>query len=123
MLDPMEIIIRRNDDSITSEELKERLERLPNWDNSISLEIRKEQRLLLKTIDPTILAAIFTMTGTALGALITGLLQIAKEKHKEEIVLVTKDGLRVQIKAGHAMDKIPELIRLMQSMHIETIRI
>ncbi len=119
----MEITIVRSDDTFTSQELKECLERLPDFDNSTTLEIRREQRLLLKMVDPTVLVAIFTMTGTAMGALITGILQIIQGKHKERIVLVTKDGLRIEIEARHAIDKIPELIKLLQSMEVQTIRI
>jgi hypothetical protein len=119
----MKITIVRSDDIFTSQELKERLEGLPDWDSSITLEIRQEQHLLLKTVDPTVLAAIFAMTGTALGALITGLLQVVRDKHKEKIVLVTKDGLRIEVEARHAQDKIPELIKLLRSMEVQTIRI
>jgi hypothetical protein len=119
----MEIRIVRSDDSLTSEELKENLERFSEWDNSITLEIRQEQRLLLKTVDPTVLAAIFTMAGTALGALISGLLQIAQVNYKEKVVLVTKDGLRIEVEARHAQDKIPELIKLLRFMEVQIIRV
>ena len=117
----MEIRIIRSDDTFGSQELKERLEQLPGWDSSITLEIRQEQRAPLKAIDPTILAAIFTMTGATLGALITGLLQIARESHKQKIVLVTKDGLRLEIESRRALEHIPELIKLLRSMEVEVI--
>lgn len=118
----MQIRIERSDDSLTSQELKELLEKLPEWDNSIKLEVIREQHLRLKNIDPTVVTAILTMAGTALGALISGLLKIAQANHKERIVLVTKDGLRIEVEARHALDKIPELIKLLRSMELEVIR-
>jgi len=111
----MRISIVRSDDTFTSQGLKEHLEGLPDWDSSIGLEIRQEQRLRLKTVDPTVLVAILTMSGTALGALITGLLQIVQDRHREKIILVTKDGLRIEVEARHAQDKIPEIIKLLRS--------
>ncbi|MCP4600169.1 MAG: hypothetical protein GY847_06480 [Proteobacteria bacterium] len=119
----MEIRIMRSDDTLTSQELKEQFEQLPCWDQSITLEVRQEQQRRLRTVDPTVLAAIFSAAGAALGALVTGLFQIAKATHKERVVLVSKDGLRIEIETRHALDKIPELIKLLRLMEVEIIRV
>ncbi len=119
----MEIQIITTDESLSNQEIKKRLESLPEWDNSISLEIRREEQDTLRSLDPTVLAAVLAMTGTALGALMTGLLQIAQAKNKEKIVLVTKEGLRIEVEAVNAQKKIPELIKLLKSMEINILRI
>lgn len=117
----MELIIIRRDDTWTSNELKDALEQLPNWDSSVELEIRSQQQHL-RTIDPTVLVAGFTMAGTVLGALIGGLLQII-QSNKEKIVLVSKNGLHIEIEARHAQKKLPELIKLLKSMEVEIIQV
>ena len=119
----MQIQIERSDDYLTSQELIDHIERLPFWNNSIKMEVHQVQLMRLKNIDPTVITAIFTMSGTALGALVTGLLKIAQEKHKEKIVLVSKNGLRIEIESKHALKKLPELIKLLQSMELEVIKV
>lgn len=119
----MEILIVRRDDTLSSKELKDRLENLPDWDNSIKLEIKDIQSIRLRSVDPTVLVAICGMAGGALGALITGILKVksAKESIREKVVLVTKDGLRIEIESRNALEKIPELIKLVKLMEIKRI--
>ena len=118
-----EVSIVSSDEKLSSKTLKGQLEQLAQWDRSIILETRTDNRAAYRGLDPTVLVAIFTMTGTAVGALITGVLQIAQTNSKEKIVLVSKEGLRVEIESRHAMSKIPELIKLLKSMDIDAIRL
>jgi hypothetical protein len=119
----MQIKIIRTDDTFCSQDLKDYFEKMPGWDTSVTLKIEQPQVKATRTIDPTVLVAIIGIVGTSLGALIAGLLQILQEKHRERIVLVTKSGLRIEVEARNAMDKVPELIKLVQSMDVEIIRI
>lgn len=118
-----ELRILRTDNSITSQEIVALLENMPEWDPSVVLEVRQEPHEALRTLDPTVVVALVTMTGTALGALVTGLLQIAQAISREKIVLETKDGLHIEIEARNARKRIPELIKLVKSMEIERIRL
>jgi hypothetical protein len=118
-----EIRIVSSDDVLSSNKLKEELEGVGGWDHSIRLETRVEEHALYRTVDPTVLVAIFTMSGTAIGALITGLLQIAQANAKEKIVLVSKNGSRIEIEAKDAQSKIPELVEMLKSMDVDIIRL
>jgi len=108
----MEIYIISNDGTFTSQELKERFEELPGWDGSITLVIPR-----LRTMDPTVLAAIFTMTGTALGALISGLLRIAQTRAKDRIVVELEGGRKLELEGpdiSKLMKDVPKLMELLK---------
>jgi hypothetical protein len=119
----MEIRVVRTDDSLTSRQLKERLETLPNWDDTIALEILQERGSHLRQVDQTVLVAAVSAIAATLGVLISGLLQIAQANYKERIVLVSKKGLRIEIETRHALKKLPELIELLKAMDTDRIEL
>jgi hypothetical protein len=119
----MEIRVVRTDDSLTSQQLKERLETLPNWDDAIALEILQERGSQLRQVDQTVLVATVSAIAATLGVLISGLLQIAQANYKERIVLVSKKGLRIEIETRHALKKLPELIELLKAMDTDRIEL
>jgi len=119
----MNINIKRSDDTLTSKELKRKLEELPEWHNLIKVEIQNEKSISLKSVDPSVLVAICTATGTALGVLIGGLTKIALATFKEKITIVLKDGSRIEIEARHATNKMPEIIKLFKSKDVKHIEL
>jgi hypothetical protein len=106
---------------IPSVELKRRCESVATWEEvSIELELH-ESRPNKRGVDPTILVAVVSFTGTALGALISGLLQIANASRQSKIILQGKNGTRLEVPANTPPDKIDELIdklRMIETEHI-----
>lgn len=111
----MEIMIVRKDDTFSSQSVKEALERQPDWDHSISLEVRLVQGLKLRSIDPTVLVAIVSAAGSMVGNLIVSLLQLVRQRGMEKIVLEFVDGRRIEIEAKDATKVLPELIKMLES--------
>jgi uncharacterized membrane protein YciS (DUF1049 family) len=74
--------------SLSGQNVKELLEAQSSWnDSSIQLEIRGSNRRYRGITDPTMLVAIVGVAGSAIGALLTGLLQIAQQNALKKIVL------------------------------------
>ena len=119
----MEIRIVRTDDNLTSQQLKERLETLPGWEQTITLEVLQERSTRLRQLDQAVLLATVSAVAATLGVLISGLLQIAQANYKERIVLVSKKGLRIELETRHALKKLPELIELLKLMDIDRIEL
>jgi len=117
-----EIFIERSDDTLSSVDLKLKLEKLPEWDNSINLKVRNKNSLPLRTgIDPTILVAACTMTGTLLVTLIGGLTKIALETFKEEVTIEFENGTKIKIKGRNVEKKLSEIRKLLESNEIKRI--
>lgn len=73
-------------------------------------------------VDPTVLVALVGVAGTALGALVTGLLKIASQKFDGCLELSGKDwSVKVPTTVTH--DELKKLIELAQSQAIEKIEI
>src|ERR1044072_9472161 len=61
----------------------------------VGLELRISSPF--RGVDPAGLVAVVTVIGTVVGALVTGLLQIAQSRQATTIVLSGKDGSRLEI--------------------------
>jgi ACT domain-containing protein len=107
--------------SIPSRELKRRFEnRTEGKEASIELELEPNISNT-RGIDPTVLVAIVSVTGTALGALVSGLLQVALANRQQKIIIQGKDGSRLEVPSDTSSEKIDELIdklRMMDVAHI-----
>ena len=102
--------IQITSENISSTELKRLLEsalQLVNID--IALEIRKSV-VKKRTIDPTVLVAAVGVIGTALGALITALLQVARQRASQKIVLVWSNGQSLEVPADMSSEELDNLI-------------
>lgn len=109
--------------SIPSRELKRRLESRTVWEaESIELALEANPSNT-RGIDPTVLVAIVSVTGTALGALISGLVQIALSSRQQKIILQGKDGSRIEIPSNTPSEKIDELIDKLRAMDVEHIHL
>jgi hypothetical protein len=74
-----------------------------------------------RTIEPTVVVAIVSTTGVALGALITGLLGLASQAHGKKIVIQTQRGTRIEVPINCPKEKVQEYIDLLKDL--ETARI
>jgi hypothetical protein len=108
--------VRVTSASLSTIELKQRLEMNDGIrDSAIELRIT-QNRPRLRGIEPTVLVALVSAGGTALGALITGLLQVARESHSSKIVVQGKDGKRLEFPADTPLDKIEEFKKLIKEL-------
>lgn len=109
--------------SIPSRELKRHCEnQIVLKEASIELDLR-DRRIDTRGIDSTVLVAVVSVTGTALGALVSGLLQIANARRQSKIILQTRDGSRLEIPSDTQSDRIDELIDKIKRMELEHIRL
>ena len=69
-----------------------------------------------RAIDPAILVAIIGSSGIALSSLISGLLNIARDRKSQKIVIQSKNGLRLEIPVNTPPEKISELIKQLRYM-------
>jgi hypothetical protein len=70
-----------------------------------------------RTLDPSILVAVVGVAGTALGALIAGLLKVSQERASQRIVIQGKDGTKLELPANTPPEKIDELIEKIRKMN------
>jgi hypothetical protein len=109
--------------SIPSQELKRRFESQIEQKN-IPLELTLEPNASsTRGIDPTVLIAIVSVTGTAFGTLISGLLQIAQSGRQGKIILQGKDGARLEIPSDTPPEKVDELIEKLRMIDVEHIHL
>jgi hypothetical protein len=109
--------------SIPSQELKWRLEsQIVLKESSIKLELEPKASTT-RGIDPTVLVAIVSVTGTAFGALVSGLIQVAQASRQGRIILQGKDGARLEIPSNIPIEKVDELIEKLRMMDVEHIHL
>jgi hypothetical protein len=84
--------------SISNDDLIESLESRPEWDShEMQLELRRPSATF-RSLEPTVVVAIVSGSATVVGALLTYLLTVAKEKDKGEIfVKVSNDDVEVRL--------------------------
>jgi hypothetical protein len=113
MVRQFEFVIVRQDDQLSSSELKSRLESTPCWDRSIQLQILKSE-LDTRPTDPTFLSAI-AAGSAAIGALFGALGGIAQSLGKQRIVVRWQNGASVEVEGRNAEDIIQRVIPLLAS--------
>lgn len=113
----IEIFIVRDDDDLTSEQLKQQLEQLPDWDSSIRLDVRMPEHQS-RQMDPSFLSAICTVGGTVLGALISSLLNAAQARGKQKITIQFPNGSSIEVEGRNATETLNKLLPLIESKTI-----
>ena len=108
--------------AFTSGELKQRFELEADLTQQISFSLR-EKGPKTRAVDPTILVAVVGAGGTALGALITGVLRIAGELKAGKISLQDKSGRKLKFPANSDPQNIQQLIQLLHSLEQPKIRV
>ncbi|MBU2503367.1 hypothetical protein KJ682_18710 [bacterium] len=89
-------------ETISLDEIKTVLESQPEWKASgISLDIKRPISKYRSSIDPTILIAIVSVVGTSLGTLVSGLLQIAKQKGEGKDSVSNKEWCKIGSSSEH----------------------
>lgn len=117
----MEMQIEISSETMPSINLKEYLEpQLSSIHSDVTLELRKA-KARLRHVDPTTLVAIVGAVGTGLGALITGLLQIAKQSSANKIIIQSEDGARIEFPADMTSEEIDMLIKKMGKLNAQRI--
>jgi len=97
----LEIVVESNWGSI--HELKRFLEGHDGW--SIT-GINLEPILRVRGMDPTILVAVVGAAGAGLGALISGLLAVARQSKTKKVIIQGRQGSRLEIPVDTPPDKV-----------------
>lgn len=118
----MELQIVISPEIMSIDKLKDNLE-AQNYERGVELilETRKSETRL-RGMDPTILVAIAGAGGAAIGALITGLLQILKQTIANKIVMQTRSGYRLEIPANLSPEEIEALIEKLRKLDTQGIK-
>jgi hypothetical protein len=70
----------------------------------------------VRGVDPRVVVALVSASSAAIGALLSGLLQIAKERCSGKITLQGNDGSRVEVPANTSPEKLNALIENVRQM-------
>lgn len=81
---------------IANSELLPRLSKELPPDSDVELRVAASETNT-RSLDPTVLVAIVGSSGTALGALIAGLLKVAISVKSRKIIIQGPDGVRVEV--------------------------
>jgi hypothetical protein len=84
----------------------------------VGFAMRVEQS---RSIGAGTLVALVGATGTALGALITGLLKLASERGAKQIILQGKSGRRVEMPVGLSKSEQQKLVDMARELDIDKI--
>ena len=117
----MEFYITSVSREIDLEDLRKILEERID-SNGITLEIRKLE-FILRGLDPTVLVAIVSALGTGLGALITGLLQIARQSTNKKIVMQSQSGQRLEVPADISPEELDALLEKLKELETQKVKV
>lgn len=74
-----------------------------------------------RSVEAAVLVAIVGAAGTALGALITGILKLANERSVQRVVVQGSSGRRIEIPAGLPQTEVDKLIALAKEIDVNKI--
>ena len=120
MQEILEIVLESN--FLSGIELRQRLEEDCRLADDVRFSVRKKGPRL-RAPDTAVLVAIIGSLGTTLVALISSVLQIAKEHKAAKIVLQSKDGRRIEFPADTPPAKIAQLAAIAKEMDGPVIQI
>ena len=115
-----EILI--NSRNYSREQIKSVLMNLEAWNSSWKIQ-EQDSGIRSRGLDPTILVAIVGATGTGVGALIAGLLQLINGKQDERIVLRSSNGKSIEFPANISPKKLDEMINKLKELEDEKFQI
>jgi|SRR5271157_3653 len=107
---------------LSAEDLKSALLRQLDSGTSIQLNVRKPS-IQFRGVDSTVLVATVSAMGTALGALIAGVLKLAQGAKSGKIVIQGSQGQRLEIPADTPEAKIDKLMERVKSLDNEALTI
>jgi len=100
---------------IAQDELQRLLVHRFGSNNAESISIHG-QSVRLRGGDATVLVALVSASSAAIGALLTGVLQIAKERCAGKISLQGNDGSRLEVPANIPPEKLDSLIETLRKL-------
>jgi hypothetical protein len=74
-----------------------------------------------RSLEAAILIAIVGATGTALGALITGVLKVAAQKGAQNVVIHGQSGRKIEVPADTTAERLEEFVRLAKDLDVDRI--
>ncbi len=83
----------------------------------------RAQTKATRDVDATIVVAVASATGAALGALLSGLLEIAKARKVQQVVFQGKDGRRLEVPAETPLDRIDAYLDRLRDMDADRIEL
>ncbi len=109
-------------ENIPLREIMESLTAQPEWDEKdILLKLKLPKSRYRSNIDPAVIVALVSALGTGITALLTGLLHVIKKNADSRIVMINKNGTRLEVPANTFLDKLDQLIEKVNKMDIEEI--
>jgi hypothetical protein len=102
-------------DEIAEDELRQLLNQRLSRDVAHNIVIQSGAPRL-RGADPALIVALVSASSAAIGALLTGLLQIAKERCSGRITLQASDGSRVDVPANTSPERLDALIENIREM-------
>ena len=112
----MQIQILIDSGLMSAEELKEQLEDTLSGNNAEARLRTERLGIRIRGMDPTILVAVVGAAGVSLGALISGLFQVAQQKSLKKIVVQSRDGARLEFPADTKPEEIDMLIEKVRAL-------
>ena len=101
---------------------RESIEKTISNEPGLSLQLRKPRRRI-RGMDPAVLVAIVGAGGTALGALIGGVLQIATLQRSRKVVIRGRTGRQIELTGDVEPDGIDKYIKIAREIDIDRIEI
>ncbi len=90
--------------------------------SALDLQVRAAPRVT-RSIDPTVLVAATSTVGAVVGALITGLLQLAQDRRSGSIIVVTRDGSRLEAPASVTAEQLDLLVTRARALDVAHIHV
>jgi hypothetical protein len=106
----LEIVLQ----DIDSESVRSRLAELPEMDGVAWTTPHEANNKPSRVLQPAVLVAIVGAAGTALGALITGLLALAKER-KVGVISVSAGGVTISMPQNASVEQVQRVLELIRS--------
>lgn len=119
----MNFQITFNSEILLYKETTEQINKLSSNKNLNVSFPENDTRTSFRNIDPIVLVAIVGAIGTGLGALLTGLLQIAQQSTGKKIILQTQSGSRLEVPANISPKDLDILIEKLKKLESTTIKI
>lgn len=109
---------------LNPQELMDQLESQGDWNEcGVALDLRDPKGRFRGPIDPTILVAVVSALGGGVTALLAGMLQVAKQRMAERIVLQAPNGARLEIPASTPADEVDRLVKKVKEMGLKKVSI
>lgn len=74
-----------------------------------------------RSLEAAVLIAIVGAAGTALGALITGVLKVAAQKGTRSVVIHGRSGRKIEVPVDTPSERLEEFVRLAKDLDVDRI--